>query len=90
MQHAPGVVSSPQLPAHEQTKAFLVSWIFLLHGRTLRPVACALRGRFSASPATGLIGLQENQFLGDFFDCLGFLAIANQRSVSLFGQDATK
>eukprot|EP00752_Nemacystus_decipiens_P006691 g6017.t1 len=39
------------------------------------------RGRFRASPATGLVGLQENQFLGDFFDCLGFLAITNQSTV---------
>eukprot|EP00752_Nemacystus_decipiens_P006693 g6017.t3 len=39
------------------------------------------RGRFRASPATGLVGLQENQFLGDFFDCLGFLAITNHSTV---------
>eukprot|EP00752_Nemacystus_decipiens_P006689 g6015.t1 len=39
------------------------------------------RGRFSASPATGLIGLQENQFLGDFFECLSFLSITNQGTV---------
>ena len=45
-----------------------------------RPAA-ALRGRFSASPATGLIGLQENGFLGDFFGCLGFLSLASERYV---------
>eukprot|EP00752_Nemacystus_decipiens_P002826 g2634.t1 len=38
------------------------------------------RGRFSASPATGLIGLQENEFLGDFFGCLGFLSLASERA----------
>jgi len=38
-----------------------------------------LRGRFSASPATGLIGLRENGFLGDFFDALGFLSLASER-----------
>eukprot|EP00903_Cladosiphon_okamuranus_P019499 g17932.t1 len=39
------------------------------------------RGRFSASPATGLIGLQENEFLGDFFGCLGFLSLASEGTV---------
>lgn len=40
-----------------------------------------VRGRFSASPATGLVGLQENEFLGDFFECLGFLSLASEGSV---------
>ncbi|CAN0378950.1 unnamed protein product, partial [Pylaiella littoralis] len=39
------------------------------------------RGQFSASPATGLIGLQENGFLSDFFDCLGFLSLASESGV---------
>eukprot|EP00752_Nemacystus_decipiens_P002827 g2635.t1 len=39
------------------------------------------RGQFSASPATGLIGLQENEFLGDFFGCLGFLSLASESTV---------
>ena len=42
-----------------------------------------LRGQFSASPATGLTGLQENEFLGDFFDCLGFLSLTSERLVEL-------
>ncbi|CAN0379077.1 unnamed protein product [Pylaiella littoralis] len=37
------------------------------------------RGQFSASPATGLVGLQENGFLSDFFECLGFLSLASER-----------
>ena len=45
----------------------------------LRSCFGVLRGRFSPSPATGLIGLQENEFLGDFFDCLGFLSITSER-----------
>lgn len=39
------------------------------------------RSRLSASPATGLIGLQENGFLSDFFGCMGFLSLASERSV---------
>eukprot|EP00752_Nemacystus_decipiens_P005054 g4589.t1 len=31
------------------------------------------RCRLSASPATGLIGMQENVFLSDFFSCIGFM-----------------
>jgi len=37
------------------------------------------RGRFSASQATGLIGLKENRFLADFFECLGFLSLGSER-----------
>eukprot|EP00903_Cladosiphon_okamuranus_P006027 g5945.t1 len=39
------------------------------------------RCRFSASPATGLIGQQENGFLDDFFGCLGFLSLANESTI---------
>ena len=42
-----------------------------------------LRGRLSASPATGLTGLQENVYLVDFFGCLGFLSLATKRWVLL-------
>eukprot|EP00903_Cladosiphon_okamuranus_P014173 g13171.t2 len=40
------------------------------------------RSRFSASPATGLVGLQENVFLTDFFACLGFLSLTSHGNVS--------
>ncbi|CAN0350071.1 unnamed protein product [Ectocarpus sp. 12 AP-2014] len=33
------------------------------------------RCRLSASPATGLVGMQENAFLSDFFSCVGFLPL---------------
>eukprot|EP00903_Cladosiphon_okamuranus_P015988 g14766.t1 len=33
------------------------------------------RCRLSASPATGLVGMQENNFLSDFFGCVGFLPL---------------
>ncbi|CAM9278140.1 unnamed protein product, partial [Sphacelaria rigidula] len=33
------------------------------------------RCRLSASPATGLIGTQENAFLADYFSCVGFLPL---------------
>eukprot|EP00903_Cladosiphon_okamuranus_P015538 g14344.t1 len=33
------------------------------------------RCRLSASPATGLVGMQENSFLSDFFACVGFMPL---------------
>ncbi|CAM9901202.1 unnamed protein product [Ectocarpus fasciculatus] len=36
------------------------------------------RVRLSASPATGLVGMRENAFLGDFFACIGLLPLATQ------------
>lgn len=40
------------------------------------------RCRLSPSPATGLVGLQENAFLNDYFGCLGFLPLATARWVT--------
>ncbi|CAM9426606.1 unnamed protein product [Ectocarpus sp. 8 AP-2014] len=37
--------------------------------------------RLSASPATGLVGMQENAFLSDFFGCVGFLPLTTQSHV---------
>lgn len=45
----------------------------------IRRSLVALRARLSASPATGMVGLQENAFLGDFFGALGFLSLASER-----------
>ena len=43
-------------------------------------VSCSSsRCRLSASPATGMVGMQENVFLGDFFGCLGILPLATER-----------
>lgn len=42
-------------------------------------LVCFTRCRLSASPATGLVGLQENSFLSDFFGCVGFLPLTTQR-----------
>ncbi|CAM9932348.1 unnamed protein product, partial [Hapterophycus canaliculatus] len=39
------------------------------------------RCRLSPSPATGLVGMQENGFLCHFFGCLGFLPLATERHV---------
>ncbi|CBN75199.1 hypothetical protein Esi_0072_0052 [Ectocarpus siliculosus] len=39
------------------------------------------RARISASPATGLAGLLENELLGEFFGCLGFLSLATESIV---------
>ena len=40
------------------------------HVMSFRP-RCGL----SPSPATGLVGMQENAFLSDFFACVGFLPL---------------
>ncbi|CBJ48503.1 expressed unknown protein [Ectocarpus siliculosus] len=39
------------------------------------------RGRLGMSLATGLVGTQENAFLGDFFGCMGFLPLTCQSTV---------
>ncbi|CAM9951534.1 unnamed protein product [Ectocarpus fasciculatus] len=39
------------------------------------------RCRLSASPATGLVGMQENTFLSDFFGCNGFLPLATPSQI---------
>lgn len=39
------------------------------------------RYRWSASPATGLVGLQENAFLNDFFRSAGFMPLATQSGI---------
>eukprot|EP00903_Cladosiphon_okamuranus_P015987 g14765.t2 len=39
------------------------------------------RCRLSASPATGLVGMEENLFLSDFFACLGFLPLTTEREI---------
>ncbi|CAN0443019.1 unnamed protein product [Pylaiella littoralis] len=49
---------------------------------TMGPGSTSLkRCRLSASPATGLVGMQENAFLGDFFGCLGILPLATESIV---------
>ncbi|CAM9198085.1 unnamed protein product, partial [Hapterophycus canaliculatus] len=42
---------------------------------------CSRGSQLSASPATGLVGLQENEFLTDFYECLGFLSLASESTV---------
>ena len=46
---------------------------------TFTLTCCCARCRFSASPATGLVGMQENGFLSDFFGCVGFLPLTTRR-----------
>ncbi|CAN0026666.1 unnamed protein product [Ectocarpus sp. 4 AP-2014] len=51
----------------------------LRHSSSGALLACGMlpvkRFRLSASPATGLVGMQENVFLSDFFGCVGFLPL---------------
>ncbi|CAM9597989.1 unnamed protein product [Ectocarpus sp. 13 AM-2016] len=48
-------------------------------------VACGMmplkRFRLSASPATGLVGMQENAFLSDFFACVGFVPLTSHSRI---------
>ncbi|CAN0202426.1 unnamed protein product, partial [Ectocarpus sp. 12 AP-2014] len=39
------------------------------------------RCKFRASPATGLVGMRENTFLGDFFACVGFIPLTTQSHI---------
>ncbi|CAN0488545.1 unnamed protein product, partial [Ectocarpus sp. 8 AP-2014] len=39
------------------------------------------RFRLSASPATGLVGMQESAFLSDFFGCVGFFPLTTQSGI---------
>ncbi|CAN0123755.1 unnamed protein product [Ectocarpus sp. 6 AP-2014] len=51
----------------------------LRHSSSGALLACGMlplkRFRLNASPATGLVGMQENTFLSDFFGCVGFLPL---------------
>ncbi|CAN0314629.1 unnamed protein product, partial [Ectocarpus fasciculatus] len=48
-------------------------------------VACGMlplkRFRLSASPATGLVGMQENAFLSSFFGCVGFVPLTSHSHI---------
>ncbi|CAB1118852.1 unnamed protein product [Ectocarpus sp. CCAP 1310/34] len=48
---------------------------------TVRGRMSLKRCRLSASPATGLVGMQENGFLGAFFGCLGILPLTTESTV---------
>ncbi|CAB1109300.1 unnamed protein product [Ectocarpus sp. CCAP 1310/34] len=39
------------------------------------------RLKLSASPATGLVGMQENAFLSDFFGCVGFMPFTSRSHI---------
>ncbi|CAN0220291.1 unnamed protein product [Ectocarpus sp. 4 AP-2014] len=39
------------------------------------------RLKLSASPATGLVGMQENAFLSDFFGCVGFMPFTTRSHI---------
>ncbi|CAM9752876.1 unnamed protein product [Ectocarpus fasciculatus] len=44
-------------------------------------LAIPIMFRLSASPATGLVGMQENAFLSDFFGCVGFLPLTTKSHI---------
>ncbi|CAN0391081.1 unnamed protein product, partial [Ectocarpus sp. 12 AP-2014] len=59
---------------------FVTSGMLPMKRTLLRSAFVPYRGatcrfRLSASPATGLVGMQENAFLSDFFGCVGFLPL---------------
>lgn len=37
------------------------------------------RCRLTASPATGLVGMEENSLLSDYFSCMGFISPTSER-----------
>ncbi|CAM9167443.1 unnamed protein product, partial [Ectocarpus sp. 6 AP-2014] len=45
------------------------------------PSAVMKRARLGPSAATGLVGFEENVYVSDFFDRLGFFPLANQKTV---------
>ncbi|CAM9403759.1 unnamed protein product, partial [Ectocarpus sp. 8 AP-2014] len=49
--------------------------------KTVLYTFCIARFRLSASPATGLVGMQENAFLKDFFGCVGLLPLTTPSHV---------
>lgn len=49
--------------------------------RGVRNLGSLQRCRLSASPATGLVGMQENVYLSDYFGCLGFLPLMCQSTI---------
>ncbi|CAM9724096.1 unnamed protein product [Scytosiphon promiscuus] len=48
-----------------------------LEHRMLPFKRCTMR----PSPATGLVGMEENAFLGDFFGCVGFMPLTTQSEI---------
>ncbi|CAM9174833.1 unnamed protein product [Ectocarpus sp. 4 AP-2014] len=71
----------PQHQHHRRPRgpAGMQSTELLRHSSSGALQACGMlplkRFRLSASPATGLVGIQENAFLIDFFGCVGFLPL---------------
>ncbi|CAM9567655.1 unnamed protein product [Ectocarpus fasciculatus] len=57
----------------------------LRHSSSGALVACGMlplkRFRLSASPAAGLVGMQENACLSDFFGCVGFLPLTTRSHI---------
>ncbi|CAM9235425.1 unnamed protein product, partial [Ectocarpus sp. 8 AP-2014] len=66
----PAGTQSTELLRHSSSGAFLA--------RGTLPLK---RCRLSASPATGLVGMQENAFLSDFFGCVGFLPLTTRSHI---------
>ncbi|CAM9468849.1 unnamed protein product [Ectocarpus fasciculatus] len=77
----------PQYERKQQLRgpAGTLSTDLLHHSSSGAVLACGTlplkRLRLSASPATGLVGMQENEFLSDFFGCVGFLPLTTQSHI---------
>ncbi|CAM9269559.1 unnamed protein product [Ectocarpus sp. 4 AP-2014] len=50
-------------------------------GKAEMPIASWKRARLSASPATGLVGMKENELLNSFFSCFGFFPLTHESLV---------
>lgn len=67
---------------HRSKSANVASDFWLLPRLPSPPVVVLLvftRTRFSASLATGLVGTQENVYIADYFQCMGFLPLTSER-----------
>lgn len=72
-------MQSPETSMSHRTKHALTAHLIYALLRVLEHRVVLRRGRLSVSPATGLTGLLESVFLGDFFGCFGFLALVSER-----------
>lgn len=61
-------------PTPAQTTVMLMVFMVLTGGTHIR-------ARLSPSLATGLVGLRENAYIGDFFNTMGFLPFTTERWV---------
>ncbi|CAM9879131.1 unnamed protein product [Ectocarpus sp. 8 AP-2014] len=75
----------PQSQHRRRGPISMQSTKLLRHPSSGALLACGMlplkRLRWSASPATGLVGMQENACLSDFFGCIGFMPLTTRSHI---------